>query len=187
LASVRAEGLEPSAADLTLFVEVAAGQLTTDELRDRIVSRYQKGSLFCLPQHLESYGADIFGRLAAADLLRDFRVSSSSADSLSSWPTSTPCTRSGRATAGPSVRSSPSSRMTPGIGLSRAASDVPDPSAAANASPGTAVTCAACSRSSGHPTGASARQPSTRRPRPPAAFADAVLTVRSWLQPEEHG
>jgi PHD/YefM family antitoxin component YafN of YafNO toxin-antitoxin module len=42
LASVRAEGLEPSAADLTLFVEVAAGQLTTDELRDRILSRYQK-------------------------------------------------------------------------------------------------------------------------------------------------
>jgi cell filamentation protein len=29
-----------------------------------------KGSVFCLPQHLESYGADIFGRLAAADLLR---------------------------------------------------------------------------------------------------------------------
>jgi cell filamentation protein len=29
-----------------------------------------KGSLFCLPQHLESYGADIFGRLAAADRLR---------------------------------------------------------------------------------------------------------------------
>ena len=29
-----------------------------------------KGSLFCLPQHLESYGADIFGRLAAADQLR---------------------------------------------------------------------------------------------------------------------
>jgi cell filamentation protein len=29
-----------------------------------------KGSLFCLPQHLESYGADIFGRLAWADRLR---------------------------------------------------------------------------------------------------------------------
>lgn len=29
-----------------------------------------KGSLFCLPQHLESYGADIFSRLAAADRLR---------------------------------------------------------------------------------------------------------------------
>jgi cell filamentation protein len=29
-----------------------------------------KGSLFCLPQHLESYGADIFGRLAGADRLR---------------------------------------------------------------------------------------------------------------------
>ena len=34
----------------------------------RCLSR--KGSLFCLPQHLESYGADIFSRLAAADLLR---------------------------------------------------------------------------------------------------------------------
>ena len=29
-----------------------------------------KGSLFCLPQHLESYGAEIFGRLAGADRLR---------------------------------------------------------------------------------------------------------------------
>jgi cell filamentation protein len=28
-----------------------------------------KGSLFCLPQHLDSYGGDIFGRLAAADRL----------------------------------------------------------------------------------------------------------------------
>jgi PHD/YefM family antitoxin component YafN of YafNO toxin-antitoxin module len=42
LASVRAEGLEPSAADLALFAEVAAGQLTTDELRERVVSRYRK-------------------------------------------------------------------------------------------------------------------------------------------------
>jgi hypothetical protein len=41
LASVRAEGLEPSAADLTLFAEVAAGQMTTDQLRDRILSRYK--------------------------------------------------------------------------------------------------------------------------------------------------
>lgn len=41
LASVRAEGLEPSAEDLTLFVDVAAGQMTTDQLRDRILSRYQ--------------------------------------------------------------------------------------------------------------------------------------------------
>src|SRR5258708_20024363 len=41
LASVRAEGLEPSSDDLALFVEVAAGQLTTDELRERILSRYR--------------------------------------------------------------------------------------------------------------------------------------------------
>lgn len=41
LASVRAEGLEPSADDLALFVEVAAGELTTDELRERILSRYR--------------------------------------------------------------------------------------------------------------------------------------------------
>lgn len=39
LASVRAEGLEPSAEDLTLLVEVAAGQMTADELRDRILAR----------------------------------------------------------------------------------------------------------------------------------------------------
>lgn len=41
LASVRAEGLEPGADDLALFVQVAAGELTTDELRARILSRYQ--------------------------------------------------------------------------------------------------------------------------------------------------
>jgi cell filamentation protein len=29
-----------------------------------------KRSVFCLPQHLESYAADVFGRLAAADRLR---------------------------------------------------------------------------------------------------------------------
>jgi cell filamentation protein len=29
-----------------------------------------KGSLFCLPQHLTTAGADVFGRLAAADRLR---------------------------------------------------------------------------------------------------------------------
>ncbi len=29
-----------------------------------------KGSVFCLPQHLTSYGLDVFGRLAAADRLR---------------------------------------------------------------------------------------------------------------------
>lgn len=40
LASVRAEGLEPGADDLALFVQVAAGELTTDELRARILSRY---------------------------------------------------------------------------------------------------------------------------------------------------
>lgn len=42
LASVRAEGLEPSAADLALLADVAAGQLTTDELRERVLSRYRK-------------------------------------------------------------------------------------------------------------------------------------------------
>jgi prevent-host-death family protein len=42
LASVRAEGLEPSAEDLELFAAVAAGQLTTDELRARVLSRYRR-------------------------------------------------------------------------------------------------------------------------------------------------
>jgi hypothetical protein len=38
---VRAEGLEPSAEDLALFAEVAAGRLSTDELRKRVLSRYR--------------------------------------------------------------------------------------------------------------------------------------------------
>jgi Antitoxin VbhA len=44
LASVRAEGLEPSAGDLALFAEVAAGQMTTGELRNKILilSRYER-------------------------------------------------------------------------------------------------------------------------------------------------
>lgn len=42
LASVRAEGLEPSAEDLALFAAVAAGQLSTDELRARVLSRYRR-------------------------------------------------------------------------------------------------------------------------------------------------
>lgn len=41
LASVRAEGLEPSAEDLALFGEVVSGQLTTDALRERVLSRYR--------------------------------------------------------------------------------------------------------------------------------------------------
>jgi cell filamentation protein len=40
-----------------------AGQLRT-------VSIAKGGEVFCLPQHLESYAADVFGRLAAADRLR---------------------------------------------------------------------------------------------------------------------
>ncbi len=42
LASVRAEGLEPSSEDLVLFAEVAAGRLSTDELRGRVLSRYRR-------------------------------------------------------------------------------------------------------------------------------------------------
>jgi len=38
LASVRTEGLEPSAEDLALFAEVAAARLSTDELRERVPS-----------------------------------------------------------------------------------------------------------------------------------------------------
>jgi cell filamentation protein, protein adenylyltransferase len=40
-----------------------AGQLRT-------VSIAKAGEVFCLPQHLESYATDVFGRLAAADRLR---------------------------------------------------------------------------------------------------------------------
>jgi len=40
LASVRAEGLKPSADDMQLFVAVAAGTLSTDELRARVLGRY---------------------------------------------------------------------------------------------------------------------------------------------------
>ena len=42
LASVRAEGLESGTEDLALFAEVAAGRLSTDELRERVLSRYRR-------------------------------------------------------------------------------------------------------------------------------------------------
>jgi PHD/YefM family antitoxin component YafN of YafNO toxin-antitoxin module len=42
LASVRAEGLEPSEQDLVLFAEVAAGRLSTDELRELVLARYHR-------------------------------------------------------------------------------------------------------------------------------------------------
>ena len=42
LASMRAEGLEPGAADLALLAEVAAGRLSADELRERVLSRYRR-------------------------------------------------------------------------------------------------------------------------------------------------
>lgn len=42
LASVRAEGLEPSGEDLGLFAAVAAGDLTTDELRGQVLARYHR-------------------------------------------------------------------------------------------------------------------------------------------------
>jgi len=40
LASVRAEGLEPGPQDLALFAAVAAGEMSTDELRRRVLARY---------------------------------------------------------------------------------------------------------------------------------------------------
>jgi hypothetical protein len=42
LASVRAEGIEPSPEDLQLFTAVAAGELSTEELRDRGLARYRR-------------------------------------------------------------------------------------------------------------------------------------------------
>ena len=42
LASARAEGLEPSAENLALLAEVAGGRLSTDELRERVLSRYRR-------------------------------------------------------------------------------------------------------------------------------------------------
>ncbi|NWJ75061.1 antitoxin VbhA family protein (plasmid) [Pseudonocardia alni] len=42
LASVRAEGLEPSAEGLALLDGVAAGSLTTGEARERVLARYRR-------------------------------------------------------------------------------------------------------------------------------------------------
>lgn len=42
LASVRAEGLEPSAGDLPMFDAVAAGELSSEGLRERVLARYRR-------------------------------------------------------------------------------------------------------------------------------------------------
>ncbi|MBN9795599.1 hypothetical protein DMP17_44590 [Pseudonocardia sp. TMWB2A] len=42
LASVRAEGLEPSAEGLALLDDVAAGSVSTDEARERVLARYRR-------------------------------------------------------------------------------------------------------------------------------------------------
>lgn len=42
LASVRAEGLEPSAEGLALLDGVATGSLSTDEARERVLARYRR-------------------------------------------------------------------------------------------------------------------------------------------------
>ena len=42
LASVRAEGLEPSPQDLELFAAVGTGDLSSDELRARVLARYRR-------------------------------------------------------------------------------------------------------------------------------------------------
>lgn len=42
LSSVRAEGLEPSPEGLQMFEAVAAGRMTTDEMRERLLARYRR-------------------------------------------------------------------------------------------------------------------------------------------------
>jgi prevent-host-death family protein len=41
LASVRAEGLEPSKPDLRMFAALNEGRVSTDELRDEVLRRYR--------------------------------------------------------------------------------------------------------------------------------------------------
>jgi PHD/YefM family antitoxin component YafN of YafNO toxin-antitoxin module len=41
LASVRAEGLEPGPEGLTLLEEVAAGRMSTEQARERVLARYR--------------------------------------------------------------------------------------------------------------------------------------------------
>ncbi|WP_305849705.1 Fic/DOC family protein [Pseudonocardia sp. H11422] len=64
-----------------------------------------KGDVFCLPQFIESFAADVFGRLAG----RACCVVWSGRGSSMSWrtcsPTSTPCIHFGRETVALSVRS----------------------------------------------------------------------------------
>jgi hypothetical protein len=74
-----------------------------------------KGSVFCLPQHLESYAADVFGRLAAADRLRGL-ARDPFITALAGFLADVNALHPFReATAAPSGRFSPNSPMTPDI------------------------------------------------------------------------
>jgi hypothetical protein len=83
-----------------------AGQLRTVSIA--------KGSVFCPPQHLESYAANVFGRLAAADRLRGL-ARDPFITALAGFLADVNALHPFRgATAAPSGRSSPSSPTTPG-------------------------------------------------------------------------
>jgi hypothetical protein len=100
-----------------------------------------KGDLFALPQHIEPYLTSVLAQLPAENHLQASHPNSSPAGSRTTWPRSTASTRSGRATAAPSARSSANLHNKP-----------------ATASPGRALTPSATSRSPApHTTAKSSR------------------------------
>ena len=95
------------------------------ELRTVVLA---KTDLFCLPEHIESYGTEIFGKLAEEDRLRGSIANSSSIVSLTISATSTRYTRFATATGAPSAPSLPSwppTRATAWTGSSSTHSAIP--------------------------------------------------------------
>lgn len=113
-----------------------------------------EGEVFCLPEHLRSYGADVFAGWPPPIGSAVCPANCSSRDSPSCWVTSMRCTHSGRETDAGNGRLFPSWPMTPGTTSTGSAwipRRTPPP-----ASPLTAANSRRCKRcstvSSNHPT-----------------------------------
>ncbi len=144
-----------------------------------------KGSVFCLPS--------IWSPTALTSSAGSPPLTGCGAwparSSLPGWRsfslTSTPCTRSGRATAGPSGRSSPSSRTTPGITSTGSAWSQPVTSRPAL--PRTAVISPRCARCSASSLTGPTRQDQPGRPAglPPDAHPHHDRASRAGTEPEQ--
>ena len=79
----------------------------------RTVTIAKENTMFALPAHIAPYLSDVLAGLPRENFLRGLPPRQLAAGWRTTWPRSTPCTRSARATAAPNARSSASSPPRP--------------------------------------------------------------------------